>query len=87
MMAAKMDDDDIDRDRVLREAFAVFDKDGDGQMSWVELQEALEPLGVTLSMEEAQAMIKEVDRDGDGYVDFEGRIKLQNNYIIILEIF
>ncbi|KAK8461089.1 hypothetical protein SEVIR_2G446400v4 [Setaria viridis] len=56
----------------IREAFKVFDVDGDGFISAAELQEVLKKLGLpeASSMANVREMICNVDRDRDGRVDF-----------------
>nr|XP_034576246.1 probable calcium-binding protein CML32 [Setaria viridis] len=56
----------------MREAFKVFDVDGDGFISAAELQEVLKKLGLpeASSMANVREMICNVDRDHDGRVDF-----------------
>ena len=56
----------------LREAFTIFDKDGNGYISCAELHHLMTNLGENLTPEEAEAMIKEADTDGDGMINFEG---------------
>ncbi|EER97743.1 probable calcium-binding protein CML32 [Sorghum bicolor] len=56
----------------MREAFKVFDVDGDGFISAAELQTVLKKLGLpeASSMANVREMITNVDRDSDGRVDF-----------------
>lgn len=55
----------------MRDAFQMFDKDGDSRISASELQSVLVSLGGKgHSLEECKQMIESVDKDGDGYVDF-----------------
>jgi len=54
-----------------KEAFSVFDKDGSGTVSTSELGEIMSALGQNLSAEELDAIIKEVDADGSGEIDFD----------------
>lgn len=54
----------------LKEAFLVFDKDGDGTISAKELETILKSLGQNPTEEELKEMIKEVDADNNGTVDF-----------------
>ncbi|CAO2825327.1 unnamed protein product [Amaranthus hypochondriacus] len=55
----------------LREAFNLYDKDGNGKISAKELHEVLKSLGEKCSLKDCKKMIASVDRDGDGCVDFE----------------
>jgi len=51
-------------DTEMREAFLLFDKDGDGTISVTELEAVLRSLGQTPSDQELKDMIKDVDIDG-----------------------
>ncbi|KAL6849764.1 hypothetical protein ACO1O0_009309 [Amphichorda felina] len=55
----------------FREAFALFDKDGDGQITVTELGTVMKSLGLNPSESELQDMLNEVDADGSGAIDFE----------------
>lgn len=54
----------------FKEAFALFDKDGDGGITSVELGQVMRKLGNTASDEEIKNMIAQVDIDGNGTIDF-----------------
>ncbi|TRY84712.1 hypothetical protein DNTS_001219 [Danionella cerebrum] len=57
----------------LRDAFREFDSDGDGQISLAELREAMKKLmGEQLNHREIDEILRDVDLNGDGEVDFEG---------------
>lgn len=71
MMARKMKDTDSEEE--IREAFRVFDKDGNGFISAAELRHVMTNLGEKLTDEEVDEMIREADIDGDGQVNYEGR--------------
>lgn len=59
-------------DGYLMDAFLVFDTDKNGLISAKELQRVLTNLGCdNCSLEECKRMIKGVDKNGDGFVDFE----------------
>lgn len=56
----------------IMEAFRIFDMDNNGLISVKELQRVLARLGCgKFSLKECRKMIKGVDRDGDGFVNFE----------------
>nr|BAW98168.1 luminescent protein GeNL(Ca2+)-480 [synthetic construct] len=69
MMARKMKDTDSEEE--IREAFRVFDKDGNGYISAAQLRHVMTNLGVKLTDEEVDEMIREADIDGDGQVNYE----------------
>ena len=60
----------------FKEAFALFDKDGDGTISSSELETILTSLGQKPTKEELEDMINEVDADGNGEVDFDEFLSL-----------
>lgn len=70
-MARKMKDTDSEEE--IREAFRVFDKDGNGFISAAELRHVMTNLGEKLTDEEVDEMIREADIDGDGQVNYEGK--------------
>jgi len=71
MMARKMKDTDSEEE--IKEAFRVFDKDGNGFISAAELRHVMTNLGEKLTDEEVDEMIREADVDGDGQVNYEGK--------------
>ncbi|KAL7480139.1 hypothetical protein ACHAW6_005848, partial [Cyclotella cf. meneghiniana] len=70
LMSSKKGNMNDDHDRELREAFKVFDSDGNGSISKSELQRIMSNLGQRLSDAELDDMMEEVDTDGNGEIDF-----------------
>merc|ERR1712046_539412 len=73
-MAKKMKDTDSEEE--IKEAFKVFDKDGNGFINAAELRYVMTNLGEKLSDEEVDEMVNETDVDGDGQVNYEEFVKL-----------
>ncbi|KAJ3342980.1 hypothetical protein HDU83_005857 [Entophlyctis luteolus] len=77
LMARKMRDNDTEEE--LKSAFnafaqltrmQVFDRDGDGFISVLELKEVMESLGETLTEKDISLMMKDFDSNGDGLIDY-----------------
>ncbi|XP_045115545.1 neo-calmodulin-like [Portunus trituberculatus] len=64
-----------DEEKELRDAFKIFDKHERGYICASDLRAVLQCLGEDLSEEEIEDMIREVDIDGDGRIDFEEFVK------------
>ena len=56
-----------------REAFRVFDMDGNGFIDKHELRYTMRRLGENLSEDDIKAMFKEADLNGDGLIDYNGK--------------
>uniref|UniRef100_A0A8D3CGU5 EF-hand domain-containing protein n=1 Tax=Scophthalmus maximus TaxID=52904 RepID=A0A8D3CGU5_SCOMX len=74
-----------DADKLLhafKEAFSLFDKDGDGTITTKELGTVMRSLGQNPTEAELQDMINEVDMireadiDGDGQVNYEEFVQM-----------
>ncbi|XP_065856460.1 probable calcium-binding protein CML25 [Euphorbia lathyris] len=64
----------VDTDMVLenlKDAFSVYDIDGNGSISAEELQKVMGSIGEHCSIADCKKMINGVDSDGDGMIDFE----------------
>lgn len=60
-----------DPEKELRDAFRVFDTDNSGSIDKKELKRLMKKLGQALSEAELDAMMDEVDTNGDGQISFE----------------
>ena len=67
-MAHQLTEEQIDE---LKEAFSLFDKDGDGNITSEELGAVLRSLDQNPTETELQDMINEVDEDRDGTISFQ----------------
>jgi len=74
MMSRKLTSSDAEEE--IKEAFRVFDKDGNGYINATELRHIMLNLGERLTLEEVDEMIKEADTDGDGTINYEEFVKL-----------
>lgn len=74
-LAAKfiVEEDDEAMQKELREAFRLYDKEGNGYIPTTCLREILRELDDQLTNEELDMMIDEIDSDGSGTVDFDGK--------------
>lgn len=63
----------------FREAFRLFDKDGDGSITKEELGSVMRSLGQFARVEELREMLLEIDLDGDGNVSFEEFVDILSN--------
>ncbi|XP_006727042.1 calmodulin-like [Leptonychotes weddellii] len=74
LMARKMKDTDSEEE--IREAFRVFDKDGNGYVSAAELRHVTTHSGEKLTEEEVDETIREAVMDGDGQVNYEEFVQM-----------
>ncbi|XP_008809157.2 probable calcium-binding protein CML18 [Phoenix dactylifera] len=63
----------------LRDAFTMYDLDKNGLISAKELHLVLRRLGKKFSVQDCSRMIRSVDSDGDGSVNFEEFKKMMGN--------
>ncbi len=60
----------------LKAAFTMFDKNGDQKISQTELYDVMRYLGLNTSEKEVKAMIQVVDKNRNGYVDYDEFIQM-----------
>lgn len=66
-----VEDDKAKMEQELREAFRLYDKQGNGYINVSDLREILRALDDNITEEELDEMIAEIDTDGSGTVDFD----------------
>lgn len=72
-----------DTEEEIRDAFRIFDKDGNGLISAHELRQIMMNLGEKLTDEELDEMMREADLNGDGQIDYEGEINQFKSSVVI----
>ncbi|XP_015186417.1 PREDICTED: troponin C, isoform 1-like isoform X1 [Polistes dominula] len=73
-LASRFMEEDTDTEAMkeeLREAFRIYDKEGNGYITTDVFRDILHELDDQLSPEELDMIIEEVDTDGSGTLDFE----------------
>ncbi|XP_012273172.1 troponin C [Orussus abietinus] len=73
-LAAKFLEEDQDTEAIqqeLREAFRLYDREGNGYITTDVFRDILHELDDNLSSEELDMMIDEIDADGSGTLDFD----------------
>nr|ACS36543.1 troponin C isoform 4'' [Homarus americanus] len=72
-LAAKflIEEDEESLKTELKEAFRIYDKQGDGYITTQTLKEILRELDNKLTEEDLDGIIDEVDEDGSGTLDFD----------------
>ncbi|XP_063727577.1 uncharacterized protein LOC134855109 isoform X2 [Symsagittifera roscoffensis] len=65
-----------DPEKELRDAFKVFDRNGDGVLDASEISKIMRSMGERLTEREIQTMINEADRNGDGKIDIDEFVRM-----------
>ena len=73
-------DDQVSEQQIneFKEAFSFIDKDGDGKITFIELETVMLSLGLLPTVEEVVEIIKEMDTDGNGVIDFTEFLTIMN---------
>merc|ERR1719244_695031 len=77
-MADKLTSEQI---REYKETFEMFDKNRNGTINSKELATAMRSFGMKPTQKEIENMIKEVDGDRNGYVDFDEFLSLMSRKV------
>ena len=64
----------VQLEEAMREAFLIFDQNNDGYIDRYELKNIMKRLGNDLTDESITKMIKDADKNGDGLIDFDGKL-------------
>merc|ERR1719315_892558 len=70
-MTEDEDEDAGELEKELKEAFRLYDKEGQGYITTDVLKTILAELDSSLSNDDLDGMIEEIDEDGSGTVDFD----------------
>jgi Ca2+-binding EF-hand superfamily protein len=54
----------------IQKLFTQFDADGDGEITLAEFKSAMKRQNTKMTDKEIEAMMKRVDTNGDGFIDF-----------------
>ena len=67
---------DVDQTLEIKEAFKIFDRDGNGFIDAKELKQVVTRLGQVLTSDEADEFMLEADLDGDGKLDYNEFVRM-----------
>lgn len=71
-----------DGNKELKDAFDLYDIDKNGLISANELHKVMRMLGLKCTLGDCTKMIRQVDQDGDGNVNFEEFKKMMTNGLL-----
>merc|ERR1711974_148113 len=66
-----MDMEAEDPEETIRSMFSIFDRNNDGDITTGEFSAILQRLGSSLTLDDIQAVVDEIDADGDGLISLE----------------
>jgi len=69
-MMTKQNLENVDQTAEIKEAFKMFDRDGNGYIDMKELRMVITRIGQPLTAEDADELMKDADLDGNGKLDY-----------------
>ena len=74
LMERKLRNEDVEEEII--ESFKKFDQDGNGLIGAEDVFNVLQSFGQDITISEAEEMIRNVDLDGDGFVNYQEFVKM-----------
>ncbi len=71
-----------DQIQEIKDAFSLFDKDGDGSITTKEIGTVMKSLGQEPDESELEEMVKEFDADGNGEIDFDEFLEVMASRVL-----
>lgn len=75
-MMTKHTQETVDQTAEMREAFKIFDRDGNGYIDLKELKTVITRMGEPLSDKEAEEIFRVADLNGDGKLDYDEFVQM-----------
>ncbi|XP_063406578.1 uncharacterized protein LOC134690550 [Mytilus trossulus] len=72
---------DEDDHAAIAKTYHSMDENGDGRVSMAEVKRASKRIGIDLSTDKLKQMMRDVDKNGDGYLDLSEFEKLITEYM------
>lgn len=69
-MMTKQNLENVDQTAEIKEAFKMFDRDGNGYIDMKELRMVITRIGQPLTSEDADELMQDADLDGNGKLDY-----------------
>lgn len=78
MAGRKIDHVTAEQLQDFKASFSLFDQDGDGRVSKDELRTAMRSLGQNPTEQDLDEIMREVDKDGNGTIEYEEFIRMMS---------